>query len=172
MFYLLNHEVTFDVDLSAVGCGMNAAIDLTGMPADGGQADYGYAGAPYGTGFCDGQDDPPNCLEMDILESNSLAIMYTVHPCNGTKCSAYGCGLNPYAVGRRDFYGRGSNYSIDTTKPFTVVTRFITVDGTDMGDLKEIQQVYVQNGQMISAPQVTSRSSVVSMLLYCIISKG
>jgi hypothetical protein len=156
MFYLLNREITFDVEMSTVGCGRNAAIDFTGMPADGGQADFGYAGALYGTGFCDAQDDPPNCVEMDVIESNSLAIMNTAHPCNATsgKCSAYGCGLNPYPLGHKDFYGRGSNYTVDTTKPFTIITRFVTTDGTDTGDLKEVQQLYVQNGQMISTPQV------------------
>ena len=84
MFDLLNREITFDVEMSTVGCGRNAAFFFTGMPADGGQADFGYAGALYGTGSCGGFDDPPNCVEMDIIESNSLAIMYTAHPCHAT----------------------------------------------------------------------------------------
>ena len=54
MFYLLNHELTFDIDLSQVGCGFNAALFLDTMPADGGTADFGYTGATYGTGYCDG----------------------------------------------------------------------------------------------------------------------
>jgi hypothetical protein len=156
MFYLLNNEITFDVDLSNVGCGMNAAIDFTRMPFDGGKIKYNYTGAQYGTGFCDGQDDPPNCHEMDIWEANSLSTMYTVHPCNETsgKCNSYGCGLNNYPLGYKNFYGRGSNFAVDTTKPFSVVTRFITTDGTDNGDLKEIQQIYVQDGKMIESPTV------------------
>ena len=160
-FHLLNKELTFDIDVSAVGCGLNAAVNLNGMPADGGSELFGYAGAAYGTGFCDGQDNATNCVEMDVLEPNSLAIMYTVHPCNETSiasetsiCSAYGCGLNPYPLGRQDFYGRGPEYPVDTTKPFTIVTRFVTVDGTDDGDLKEIQQVYIQDGKEIDAPMV------------------
>ena len=84
MFHPLNREITFDVEMPTVGCGRNAAVGFHGIPADGGQADFGYAGALYGTGFCDGQDDPPNCVEMDIIESNSLAIMYTAHPCHAT----------------------------------------------------------------------------------------
>ena len=98
MFYLLSNELTFDVDLSAVGCGMNAALNLNSMPEDGGQASLGYSGAAYGTGFCDGQDLPPNCHEMDVWESNSLAAMFTIHPCNETNCNAYGCGLNPVKI--------------------------------------------------------------------------
>ena len=154
MFYLLNSEFTFDVDLSTVGCGMNAAIDFTCMPVDGGKMKYNFTGAQYGTGFCGGEDDPPNCLELDIIEANSLATMYTIHPCNGTKCNAYGCGLNNYPLGYKNCYGRGSNFSLDTTKPFTVVTRFTTTDGTDNGDLKEVQQFYIQDGKQIESPQV------------------
>ncbi|XP_046446265.1 probable 1,4-beta-D-glucan cellobiohydrolase B isoform X3 [Daphnia pulex] len=164
MFYPLNREITFDVDMSTVGCGRNAAAGFHAMPADGGHAEFGYAGAIYGTGFCDGQDDPPNCLEMDIIEANSLATMFTAHPCNATagKCSAYGCGLNSYPLGHKDFYGRGSNYAVDTTKPFTIITRFITTDGMDTGDLKEVQQLYVQNGQMIFTPEVEGGFSTLS----------
>lgn len=154
MFDLLNHEITFDVDLSTVGCGLNAALDLTGMPADGGKEQFGYAGAYYGTGACGGFEEYPNCEEMDIWEANSLATMVTVHPCNGTRCNEYGCGFNPYPLGHPEFYGRGSTYTVDTTRPFTVVTRFVTSDGTDNGDLKDIQQFYVQDGRTIQLPQV------------------
>lgn len=158
MFNLLNREITFDVDMSTVGCGLNAALDFTGMPADGGKSDYGFAGAYYGTGACGGFEDWPNCEELDIWEANSLATMVTVHPCNGTgnatKCNEYGCGFNPYPLGRPDFYGRGSNYSVDTTQVFTIVTRFTTTDGTDDGELKDIQQFYIQNGKTVSLPQV------------------
>ena len=93
MFYLLNRELTFTIDLSTVGCGLNAALNLDAMPADGGQS-MGYTGAAYGTGVCDGGDYPPNCAEMDVLEANSLATMFTIHPCNATNCNGYGCGLN------------------------------------------------------------------------------
>merc|ERR1712070_754519 len=51
-------------------------------------------------------------------------------------------------MGVTDFYGPGSQYSVDTTKPFTVVTRF-----TASGDtLTDIEQVYVQDGKEISHP--------------------
>lgn len=36
--------------------------------------------------------------------------------------------------------------TIDTTKKLTVVTQFITEDGTDTGNLSEIKRFYVQNG--------------------------
>ena len=37
----------------------------------------------------------------------------------------------------------------------TVVTQFITVDGTDTGDLHEIRRFYVQNGKVIPTRPVT-----------------
>jgi len=50
-------------------------------------------------------------------------------------------------MGVHNFLGKG--LKVDTTKPFTVVTQFITTDGTANGDLTEIRRLYVQNGQVI-----------------------
>lgn len=47
-------------------------------------------------------------------------------------------------MGDTSFYGEGK--TIDTKKPFTIVTQFITSDNTDSGDLVEIKRFYVQNG--------------------------
>lgn len=57
MFTLLDNEVAFDVDLSKVPCGLNAALRFVAMDADGGTAKYPTqkAGAKYGTGYCDAQ---------------------------------------------------------------------------------------------------------------------
>jgi cellulose 1,4-beta-cellobiosidase len=57
MFNLLNNEFTFDVDLSTVECGLNAALYFVAMDQDGGKAKYSTnkAGAKYGTGYCDAQ---------------------------------------------------------------------------------------------------------------------
>ncbi|KAI0025365.1 putative cellulose 1, 4-beta-cellobiosidase [Xylariomycetidae sp. FL0641] len=56
-FTLLNNEFTFDVDLSTVDCGLNAALYMVAMEEDGGMASYSTnkAGAKYGTGYCDAQ---------------------------------------------------------------------------------------------------------------------
>ena len=52
MFTLMNNEFTFDVDLSSIECGMNAALYFVPMEEDGGTAKYSSnkAGAKYGTG--------------------------------------------------------------------------------------------------------------------------
>lgn len=46
-------------------------------------------------------------------------------------------------MGNQNFFGSGSNFAVDTTKPFTLVTQFVTADGTDSGDLSEIRRFYV-----------------------------
>merc|ERR1711862_308070 len=58
-------------------------------------------------------------------------------------------------MGNLDFYGRGSQYDVDTLKPMTLVTQFLTTDGTDSGDLSEIRRFYVQDGKVIHSPPST-----------------
>ncbi|KAI0448510.1 glycoside hydrolase [Xylaria acuta] len=55
MFSPLGNEFSFDVDLSQVGCGLNAALSFVSMDEDGGASRYNLnkAGAHYGTGYCD-----------------------------------------------------------------------------------------------------------------------
>jgi len=109
------------------------------------------------------------CNEMDIWESNSIATAYTPHVCtkngpyrcegddcgdNGATrykgvCDKDGCDINAYRVGNTSFFGPGSNFAVDSTKPITVVTQFISSDGTDDGDLVEIKRIFVQNGKQI-----------------------
>ncbi|KAK6349410.1 hypothetical protein TWF696_005695 [Orbilia brochopaga] len=57
MFNVLGKEFTFDVDVSNMPCGINAALYFTEMDKDGGMAKYptNKAGAKYGTGYCDAQ---------------------------------------------------------------------------------------------------------------------
>jgi len=117
------------------------------------------------------------CAEMDIWEANSMATAYTPHPCNsditqyrceGTDCGDNtsgerydgvcdkdGCDINPFRMGNTDFYGRGEQYEVNTLKPMTLVTQFITDDGTDEGDLVEIKRFYVQDDKIIHTPTST-----------------
>merc|ERR1712151_653406 len=116
------------------------------------------------------------CAEMDIWEANSMANAYTPHPCDVTGqlkcegtdcgdnvkgerydgvCDKDGCDINPYRMGNRMFFGRGSQYEVDTLKPITVVTQFLTADGTDDGELSEMVRFYVQDGNMIQSPTST-----------------
>jgi len=106
------------------------------------------------------------CNEMDVWESNSMAAAVTPHVCtvqgayrcNGTECgdgdNRYGgvcdkdgCDFNSFRMGNQTFLGKGQ--LIDTTKPFTVVTQWLTSDGTDNGQVSEIKRFYVQNGHVV-----------------------
>mmetsp|Transcript_43942 Transcript_43942/g.93432 ORF Transcript_43942/g.93432 Transcript_43942/m.93432 type:complete len:472 (+) Transcript_43942:70-1485(+) len=120
------------------------------------------------------------CAEMDIWEGNTISHAYTAHPCsvdgqtrcegkdcgddtsgdryNG-KCDKDGCDFAPFRLGNSTFFGPGSSFILDTTKPMTVVTQFITSDGTDSGELVEIRRKYVQGGKVIENPAAVSGGS-------------
>ena len=68
MFKLKNQEFTFDVDLSALGCGLNAALFLLRMDEDGGMSKYpsNKAGAKYGTGYCDAQCPSQQFIDGEV----------------------------------------------------------------------------------------------------------
>ncbi|KJA18704.1 glycoside hydrolase family 7 protein [Hypholoma sublateritium FD-334 SS-4] len=103
------------------------------------------------------------CNEMDIWEANSMDTAYTPHPCTvtgpyrctgttsntptdryGGVCDPDGCDFNSYRMGDKTF---GPGATLDTKKKMTVVTQFITSDGTAAGSLAEIRRIYVQDGK-------------------------
>merc|ERR1719386_258572 len=55
LFSMLQKEMSFDVDLSNMPCGTNAAIYFSEMEKTGNMGETNKAGAAYGTGYCDGQ---------------------------------------------------------------------------------------------------------------------
>ncbi|KAK3383090.1 glycoside hydrolase family 7 protein [Lasiosphaeria ovina] len=108
------------------------------------------------------------CAEMDIWEANLDSTAYTPHPCKvnaqtrceGTDCGngddryagmcdKDGCDFNSFRMGNQKFYGTGTDMSVDTSKPFTIVTQFVTDDGTNTGTLQSIHRFYVQGGKVI-----------------------
>ncbi|KAI3343130.1 putative endoglucanase [Ustulina deusta] len=162
MLQLLGQELTFTVDLSTLPCGENGALYLGEMDKTGGRSEYNTGAANFGSGYCDAQCPVQTwkngtlntdgsgycCNEMDILEANSRAHSFTPHPCTDTDCDKNGCGFNPYAKGYTDFYGLGG--TVDTSKPFTVITQFNTDDGTTTGTLTSISRRYMQDGKLIA----------------------
>lgn len=173
-FQLLGQELSFEVDLSTLPCGENGALYLTEMDASGGRnAVTNPGGANYGSGYCDAQcpvqtfrngtlnldSEGYCCNEMDILESNSRAAAFTPHPCadDGSDCDKGGCEFNPYSQGYEDYWAPNSSAVLDTSKPFTVITQFITDDGTTTGTLSEIKRIYQQDG--VTLPSAISAST-------------
>ncbi|KAG3103316.1 putative 1,4-beta-D-glucan cellobiohydrolase B [Phytophthora cactorum] len=179
-YKLLNQEFTFDVDVSNLDCGLNGALYFVDMDTDGGMSRFSgnAAGAKYGTGYCDAQC--PQDLKFISGEANILNWTASATDSNsGTGdaggsyrcesatecgsgdnrydgvCDKDGCDFNPYRMGNQTFFGPGSDFAIDTTKSFTVVTRFITDDGTATGTLSEITRFYVQDGVSYEMPYAT-----------------
>mmetsp|Transcript_32624 Transcript_32624/g.86061 ORF Transcript_32624/g.86061 Transcript_32624/m.86061 type:complete len:468 (+) Transcript_32624:47-1450(+) len=116
------------------------------------------------------------CFEMDIWEANKVSQAYTPHTCSekgqytcsdpetcgdidsGHRydgvCDKDGCDFAPFRLGNETFFGEGAGFDLDSSETMTVVTQFITDDGTDDGKLSEIRRVYVQNGVVFQNPQV------------------
>ena len=61
-----------------------------------------------------------------------------------------GCDYNSWRMGDHKYYGPGGDFEVDSSRPLTLVTQFITDDGTDNGDLVEMRRLYVQNGKVIA----------------------
>jgi cellulose 1,4-beta-cellobiosidase len=97
------------------------------------------------------------------------------HPCEGIECGDNGadrysgvcdkdgCDFAVYRNGVTDFYGPG--LTVNSNSVITIITQFITSDGSDNGDLSEIRRIYVQNGQTIqnaavNFPGVTAYDSI------------
>ncbi|KAI3097807.1 CAZyme family GH7 [Penicillium roqueforti] len=164
MFQLLNQEFTFNVDVSNLPCGLNGALYFVSMDADGDMARYpaNKAGAKYGTGYCDSQCP----RDLKFINGQANVEGCSGDACGGTysndrysgTCDPDGCDFNPYRMGNQSFYGPSK--IVDTKSPFTVVTQFITNDGTSTGTLSEIKRFYVQNGKVI--PQSVSTISAVT----------
>ncbi|KAI1801669.1 glycoside hydrolase family 7 protein [Daldinia bambusicola] len=131
---LKNQEISFDVDVSKLICGMNGAMYLAEMDRTGARGALNPAGAGYGTGYCDAQcprlpfingvanldADGACCNEMDIWEANSLASAFTAHACSepgvyachGDElcgplgvCDKSGCAYNTWRMGNTTYYG-------------------------------------------------------------------
>ncbi|OLN87910.1 Endoglucanase 1 [Colletotrichum chlorophyti] len=176
MLHLTGQEFTFDVDVTKLPCGMNSALYLSEMYADGGKSELNQGGARHGTGYCDAQcyttpfingeaSYGACCNEMDIWEANSRANHIAPHPCSvegvylceGEECAfegvcdKNGCAWNPYRNSQPSIYGRGPEFRVDTTKPFTVITQF---PADESGKLKEIHRLYIQEGRLIRSDVV------------------
>jgi hypothetical protein len=175
MFMLKNQEFAFDVELSTMPCGFNAALYFVGMTANEG-------GAENGTNYCDAQAVAGVfCSEMDIMEANTVAQQFTTHACvdacssfsdakecKGTGspskvCDQNGCGLNPFRYGPGTTYntentnagwygaGAGGSYALDSAQPYTVVTQF-NAAGSSAGELGNITRFYIQKGNRVDLP--------------------
>lgn len=197
MMKLTGREFTFDVDTSKLPCGMNGALYLSEMKANGGKSKLNPGGAAYGQGYCDAQcytfpfvegvgniaGQGACCNEMDIWEANSRVTAIAPHVCKNPgfnlctgeecefegECDEWGCGYNTYALGNPDYYGPGGE--VDTNRPYTVVTQFPEVNGL----MTEIRRLYVQDGRVIQNAAVNIEGPPVQNFMddnYCLNKPG
>ena len=142
---LLGKRLTYDVDLSKVGCSCNGALYFVQMPA------YNSNQKPEpgkdGEYYCDAnQVGGTYCPEMDVMEANKFAMASTAHTCDYhaphyySSCDHGGCGTNVLDDNKSEF---GPGKPIDTNKPFTLSVSFIKGDN---GRLSTVTNVFSQGG--------------------------
>ena len=145
---LLGKHLSFDVDMSEVGCNCNGALYFVSMPAynSGQQPQPGKDGDYY----CDAnQVGGTYCPEMDTFEANKYAMASTAHTCDYhaphyySNCDRGGCGTN---VLDADYSGYGPGKTIDTNRPFTLAIAFI--EGND-GKLADVNNYFYQDGKHV-----------------------
>ncbi|CAL3965603.1 hypothetical protein PZA11_002513 [Diplocarpon coronariae] len=145
--------------------GAQGELNPTGAAYGSGYCDAQCYSTPFINGVGNLEGKGSCCNEMDIWEANSRATTVVPHPCNITNlyeckgadcefngvCDKWGCGFNPYAQGDKSYYGSGISpetnrtFTVDTSRPFTVVTQFPALNGT----LSEIRRMYIQDGRVI-----------------------
>jgi len=147
------------------------------------------AGTACGIGYCDGQcardlkwvnakgnNENWCCAEIDLWEAVKFAIAFApLHVCTGeNECGSQegdsfvgptdrdGCDINAYRMGELNlnFHGPGSQFAINTEKPFKVVTKFHAL----RGELEEIEQIFVQDGREIQ--ELAKTQSPMTSLLH------
>lgn len=70
------------------------------------------------------------------------------------------CADSSTARGKHNFYGPYDK--VNTLKPFTVITQFVTSDGTASGTLQEIRRMYKQGNKLIMNPSVTFQDGTIN----------
>lgn len=123
-FTLLNKELSYDVDISTVGCSCNAALFFVSLP--GYNSDGSVAHGSYNPYYCDANDvGGVWCWEHDTLESNKYTMTTTPHKCSSpaggyiSSCDKGGCGTNAYKVDNNGMCP-DSHCKIDTRSPFRI----------------------------------------------------
>jgi len=125
------------------------------------------------------------CAELDLWEANKHSMQLALHPMKTedsqtvcyleAECGSQeeghrdvgptdrnGCYLNPYYFGHKKFYGPGTDYTINTLKPFTIVTEF-----RGKTELTGMYQYYYQDGKKIEFPDLGFGSDNVMDQAFC-----
>jgi len=151
-FTLLDKELSYDVDLSKVGCSCNAALFFVSMPGynpDGSVA-RGVDQNPF---YCDANDiGGVWCWEHDTIEANKFNVQTAPHTCDSAPgqfidvCDKRGCSSNAYSENEHGLCP-DEKCTIDTRKPFRILQSY---KGNADGQLVTIANTFVQEGREFS----------------------
>jgi len=152
---LLGGSMEYDVNLSEVTCGCNAALYLVGMPG------VGSDGMPFVSGdgmhYCDANRVDGNyCPEFDIMEANNIAYRAIEHVCDAPdengfydSCDHTGqCYVDvilDYPASDK-VYGPGSEFDINTNNEFHIRIDFET---DDAGEFSQYTITLTQDGREV-----------------------
>mmetsp|Transcript_98405 Transcript_98405/g.195128 ORF Transcript_98405/g.195128 Transcript_98405/m.195128 type:complete len:593 (-) Transcript_98405:104-1882(-) len=142
VFKLIGRKFSYTVDISRVGCACNLAVYLIAQPARG-RNGYPNPG-PQGDYYCDANKVQGQwCPEIDIMEANRHVFAATPHMCDTpnsrghySNCDRSGMGQN--TRDKPGVYGYGSEFTINTYKPFIVTTEFVTEDGYHLSGMRTV----------------------------------
>ena len=129
--YLDGKTLSFEVDLSGLGCGCNAAFYLVSMPQN---RDKGLCSNDY---YCDANNVcGVDCTEIDLMEANMLSWVSTVHVADDGNGEGFGYGHYVQDPARRFIpddgadcaYGPEIFCTINTKEPFSAHIAFSPAD--------------------------------------------
>jgi hypothetical protein len=117
--YIRGGAIQYTVDLSSMGCGCVAGV-------------YAVAMNDYGCGEDSLSTDNPMCPSIDIMQANPYGFNTAVNPCSNGTCDVvsqcqYDMAVEGAATYGDDAYGPNGT-KIDTNRPFTVKTEFLSKD--------------------------------------------
>lgn len=145
-FNLLNKELSFDIDMSTVGCSCNAALFFTSMP--GYNPNGTIAHGAYNPYYCDANDvGGVWCWEHDTIEANMHTMATTPHRCSAPAgayipaCDGVGCSTNAFSIDAQGMCP-DAKCTIDTRSPFRMFQKF-EVDPIS-GNLSRVTNRFVQ----------------------------
>jgi len=96
-------------------------------------------------------DGEPQCARIELMEANIWGFKTASFPCESGKCADIS---DSTAYADTSEYGPGSVHMIDSTRTFTVETRFIAMEsGGEAGDLLEIETTLIQGPNAITIIQ-------------------
>ena len=134
--YIRGGAISYNVDISSVGCGCVAGLYAVQTSDRCGEAEA---------------RGEPTCASIDIMQANHGGFNTAAHPCKNGECDAKSqCQYNMAVEGKATYgdgaYGRGGSL-INTNKKFNVKTEFIST--TDYQDLWKLRTILTQGNNEI-----------------------